>query len=314
VRDETHVRLVDAHAEGDRRNNHDTVLLEEARLARLAFGGGEARVVSKRVDAVVREHLRRLLHGFARQAVHDARLARVLLADEAQQLSARRVFRGDAIADVGPVETLHEGARLAQVQALDDLAARGRIGGGGQRDARHRGVALRQHRELQVLLAEVMPPLRDAMRLVDREEGDRELIEQREAALGDQPLRREVQEIQLAGARAALHRLRGLPVERRIQELGAHPGLLQRRDLVLHQRDQRRDDDAHALAQQRGQLVADRLAAAGRHQHQGVAAGRDVRDDLGLVGPEGGVAEDVVEEARGARGQVGHAAIRRRCQ
>ena len=47
------------------------------------------------------------------------------------------------------------------------------------------------------------------------------------------------------------------------------PSWPQRRHLVLHQRDQRRDDDARARADQRGDLVADRLAAAGRHQHEG---------------------------------------------
>ena len=51
---------------------------------------------------------------------------------------------------------------------------------------------------------------------------------------------------------------------------------LERADLVVHQRDQRADDDrdalAGAMANDRRHLVAQALAAAGRHQHQGVAA------------------------------------------
>ena len=48
----------------------------------------------------------------------------------------------------------------------------------------------------------------------------------------------------------------------------------ERVDLILHQRDQRRHDDADARPHERGDLVAERLAAAGRHQHERVAAGR----------------------------------------
>ena len=55
-----------------------------------------------------------------------------------------------------------------------------------------------------------------------------------------------------------------------------HAGLLERADLVVHQRDQRADDDrdaaAGAVAHDRRHLVAQALAAAGGHQHQRVAA------------------------------------------
>ena len=56
-----------------------------------------------------------------------------------------------------------------QLEALDDVGARQRVGGGGEGDARHAGIALGQHRELQVVLAEVVAPLADAVRLVDGE-------------------------------------------------------------------------------------------------------------------------------------------------
>ena len=43
-------------------------------------------------------------------------------------------------------------------------------------------------------------------------------------------------------------------------------------DLILHERDQRRDHDREPVPKQRWQLVAERLAAAGRHHGQRVAA------------------------------------------
>ena len=74
---------------------------------------------------------------------------------------------------------------------------------------------------------------------------------------------------------------------------------LERADLVVHQRDQRADDDrdalAGAMANDRRHLVAQALAAAGRHQHQGVAAAGDVIDDLFLGAAEFAVAEDLAQ-------------------
>jgi hypothetical protein len=47
---------------------------------------------------------------------------------------------------------------------------------------------------------------------------------------------------------------------------------LERLDLVLHQRHQRRDHERQVRPHQRRQLVAERLARAGGHHHQHVAA------------------------------------------
>jgi hypothetical protein len=47
---------------------------------------------------------------------------------------------------------------------------------------------------------------------------------------------------------------------------------------------------------ERAGLVAKRLAAAGRHQHQRVAAGHNMIDDLGLMAAELVEAEDGAED------------------
>jgi hypothetical protein len=146
VRDEAHVRLVDAHAEGDGGDHDDAFLVEEARLVRGAHAGVEARVVGQGVEALGLEPGGDLVDALARQAVHDAGVAAVLGADEAQQPLARAaVALADAIADVGAVEAAHEHARSVELQARDDLAARGLVGRGGERDARHLGKPFVQH-------------------------------------------------------------------------------------------------------------------------------------------------------------------------
>ena len=96
----------------------------------------------------------------------------------------------------------------------------------------------------------------------------------------------------------------------RVQERRVHAGFLERADLVLHQRDQRADDDGDALfapmARDRRHLVAQALAAAGGHQHQRVATADHVVDDLGLRAAERAVAEDFVQDDVGGRGGRGH--------
>ena len=61
---------------------------------------------------------------------------------------------------------------------------------------------------------------------------------------------------------------------------------LQLRDLIAHQRDQRRDDDGEPIAQQSGQLIAQRLAPARWHHSEHVLAFKDRGDNLVLSRPE----------------------------
>ena len=71
----------------------------------------------------------------------------------------------------GPVEAGGEDARRAELEALDDVAAASAPSAVAVSAMRGTcGKALVQHRELQVFGAEIVAPLRDAMRLVDGEE------------------------------------------------------------------------------------------------------------------------------------------------
>ncbi len=58
--------------------------------------------------------------------------------------------------------------------------------------------------------------------------------------------------------------------------------------LIAHQRDERRNDEAEAGQQQRGQLVAQRFAAAGRQNEQRVARGEHATHGELLAGHETG--------------------------
>src|SRR3546814_18763924 len=77
---------------------------------------------------------------------------------------------------------------------------------------------------------------------------------------------------------------------------GGNARLAERVDLILHQRDQRRHHDAVALTHERGNLVAQRLAAAGRHQSQRIAAFAEAFDHGLLLVAETGVTEHVLQQ------------------
>ena len=293
--DEAHVRLVDPHAERDGGDDDHRVLAHERDLVAPALLRAHARVVGERVVAPLPQPPRRLLDLAAREAVDDARVAAVLGVEEARELLARAALRHDGVADVRAVEAAHEDPRVPEPEPLGDLAPRGLVRGGGERDARHAGIALVQHRELEVLGPEVVAPLRDAVRLVDGEERDAQAVEQREGALAHQPLRRDVEQVERPCAGAALDRPDFVEGEGRVQVCGAHPGLEQRVHLVLHQRDEGRDDHRDAVPEQGGDLVAQGLAAAGGHEHQAVAPARDVLDDRLLLASERAVSEDAAE-------------------
>src|SRR3981189_391417 len=151
-----------------------------------------------------------------RQAIDDARFARVPRADEIEQLRARALLFDDLVADVRPVEAGDENARVAELQARDDFAPRGFVGGRGERDARNTRMALGEQIELDVLRSEIVPPLRHAVRLVDGEKREPRALDQPQEARRRQALGRDVEQVEPAGEQIALDFCRRLRAERRV--------------------------------------------------------------------------------------------------
>ena len=104
-------------------------------------------------------------------------------------------------------------AGVLQIEALGDLALGRRIGGRGQRDPWDLRPTLVQHGQLAVLGAEIMAPLRHAVRFVDGEQGDLAARQQRQEATGQQPLRGDIEHVQLASEQFALDAAGGLGIQ-----------------------------------------------------------------------------------------------------
>ena len=147
--------------------------------------------------------------------------------------------------------------------------------------------------QAEVVRPEVVPPLGDAMGLVDHEQADARLAHPLDEPGRGEALRSHVEEAHLAGGRPLDH----LGVRARVllgvdeRDAVREPARAERLHLVLHERHERRHHDREVVAQQRRELVAERLAGARGHDHEHVAAGEGGLAGLELAGPEGGETE-----------------------
>ena len=150
---------------------------------------------------------------------------------------------------------------------------------------------------------EVVPPLADAVRLVDGEGGEADTLE-RGAHRGLESLGRRVDELVLATAELLYAGTPLLGSEARVEEGGAQADPAHRVDLVLHERDERRHDQRRATQDPGRDLVGERLPGAGRHDAHAVPAGQHRVDDGLLARPELTVAEHLAQDLarRGASG------------
>ena len=194
--DEADIRLVDPHAKRDRRSDDDPFLPEEAFLVPLAHGRFEAGMIGERSTPARAQPGRGLLGRATRQAVDDPRIGRMFGGEKTPQLLQRALLRDDAVEQVRPVIPRGENPRFRQSQLSDDVAPRRAVRGRGQRHHRHSRKALFEDRELLVLLAEIVSPLRNAVRLVDGEKGEASVRQQLQTTWRHQPLRRDIEQVE----------------------------------------------------------------------------------------------------------------------
>jgi hypothetical protein len=207
-------------------------------------------------------------------------------AHEIQHLAAAGDLGLHAQAQIRPVEAVHEHGRIAAKQLAQDVGPGRGIGGrreGDRLDAAERRLG---SAERQILGPEIVPPLRDAMGLVDREQPDPGALEQVEGVGLGEPLGRDIDEPQLAVAELLVDLPVLVEIVGRVEARRRDAVAPELRHLIAHQRDQRRHHHGDGVAQQRGQLVAQRLAAAGRHDGEHVGTRQNGLDDGTLAGPE----------------------------
>ena len=192
----------------------------------------------------------------------------------------------DLVVEVRTVERRLENRGVGHAQVLLDVELHLGGGRGRQGDQRRRTDLVDDRPDTAVLRAEVVAPLRDAVRLVDGVERNPYLAQERHVVLLGERFGSEVEQLGLARQHVRAYLRDSRLVERRIEEMGdarlgregAH-GI----HLVLHQGDQRRDDDGHPVHEQRRELVTQRLAPARGHEHERILPLQYIADDRLLI-------------------------------
>ena len=285
--DEADVGLVHAHAERVRRGDHAQIAADERLLHRLLDLGRETRVeVAARPPVRPQERGNRFgapsprgEHDRAAFAIGE--LARQDLLDQHELvLLANRhhlVVQVQALVPAGEsAQTDAEDLLEMSVEIGDDVELRRRGEAGDLRQLRAVPLA-DEARGVQIIGAEVVAPLREAMRLVEDPCGDLTVPDSLAQTRVAQLLRRDEQNADVAQPHPVQH----VPAlghrEEAVQRRGAEDTLpYQAVDLVFHQRLQRRHHDCKAagapVARQRRKLVAERFAGAGGQDREHVLA------------------------------------------
>ena len=193
-----HVRFVDPHAEGDGGDHHLDAALEEFLLDALAVLGVEPGMVggAGKVAGKFGGHGGGLR---ARRRIHDGGAALVLVEQFQGEVGALRGRHFDHFdRQIVAAEAVDETRGLIERQLHGDIVLHDGRGGCGERDDR-RGAQGRQIlAEHAVIGAEIVAPLRNAMRFVDGDERRLALGEHFGKAGDAQTLRRDEEELQRA--------------------------------------------------------------------------------------------------------------------
>ena len=184
------------------------------------------------------------------------------------------VARQDSVSEIRPIEIADEQQRLLQRELFCDVAPHLLRRRCGVRMNRRLGKDATQIAQLPIFRTEIVSPVADAMRLVDRERLRAGALQQLTKARHRQALRRNEQQLQLSIEQRALDIPLLARILRTVQLRGRDAAFAQSVDLILHQRNERRHDDRDVVFQQRRHLIAERFAAAGRHDDETVASGK----------------------------------------
>ena len=193
------------------------------------------------------------------------------------------IARDDAVEKIFAIEAADVNAGIVEAQVRNDIGANAFSGGGGERHERSFWEKVAQCGKLAIFGTEIVAPFTDAMGFVDGDEGGLPFFEIVEEAGEHEAFGRDVEEFERIVVQAAKAFFGFVGGEGGIEagrEDAAGGELI---DLIFHQRDQRRNDDSQAVVEDGGKLEAERFAAAGGQEREGVAAGEDVGDDFLLV-------------------------------
>lgn len=155
------------------------------------------------------------------------------------ELLKRLVFLHQRVANIGAVKAADLDQRSAQIQQTQDILPRSLVRGGGQRQKRQRRKMAFDLPARAVFRAEIVSPLRNAVRLVHRYHRQPPLLQLLEHVVHHQTLGRDIQHLNAPAAARGHHLVLLLAALGGIQTGRRHAIGQQLIDLILHQQNQR---------------------------------------------------------------------------
>ena len=181
-------------------------------------------------------------------------------------------------------------------QAHDIVADLGRRRGGKGGDERAAREPCDERGDLPVARAEVVSPLRETVCLVDGDHRDGLMLEDVLEIARIEPFGCDVDEFVLAAGDGVEARARFFHRKAAV-DIGRRDALLRERiNLVLHERDERRDHERDAGKYERGNLEADRFARPCRHDRDRIVSREQAAHDGLLRRAERGISVKFPEQ------------------
>ena len=289
--DIAHIAFVDAHTESIRRDHHRRPIEREILLRLASFLIRHPRMIAPDRHAETVQKRIRFLHRLSRRAINNPRLFRMRLDVLANEIlfvdPAHHTKR-----QIRPIQPRPKEPRTEQIQILPHIPLDQRRR--RRRESRHH----RPHRkfpdkfiDFPIARPEIMPPLRDAMRLIDHDQRERHLPETiREISLL-QFLRRHIQKLQPPAIQIPQPLDCFLLRDRTIHKSRRNPLRRKRLHLILHERNQRRNHHRPMRQSQRRDLETDGLPRARRHDRHHIVPTQNRPRDLLLHGAKRIVSE-----------------------
>ena len=168
MNDVPHVRFVDPHAECDGRDNRVQLIVDQRLLVPLAVRVGHAGMIGARAEPQLIQQRADFFHPVPGDGIHDSGLAPEPLHHGTDLIQAGQTLL-DVIGQIGTMEIAHQQGGIGHIQGSQNIAAHLFRGRRGETMQRHAGKTLLQHSQLPVFGPEVMSPLADTVRFVDRD-------------------------------------------------------------------------------------------------------------------------------------------------
>ena len=195
---ETHIGLVDPHAKGHGSHHHVHFVAHEFFVRLLALCGRQTGVVRKRAKTGQLQFGGNLLDPLSTECIDDSGIILMLIEKGLQLLEWLALFQR-AVTDIRAIKTGYINIRVLQAQTVNNILAG--LGVSRGRECHHRNIRklLTQITQAHIFRTEIVSPLGDTVGLINRKQGNLDILQSRQKAGRHQPFRRDIEQIKFAG-------------------------------------------------------------------------------------------------------------------